>query len=417
MRIAIICNDTRGGVQPYVALGRGLARAGYDVRAVAPAALAWLFTAAQLPVAPLSEGEGGTLQASTAIAERGTIATMRFMARTSPALTQAWTRETLAACAGVDLLTGGVGGMVIGLSVAEKLGVPFVPTHLQPVGAPTGDYAGVLLARMPRLLGRPGRRLSHTLSEAALWMPFRGAMMTARREVLGLTGRPRAADGQPVLYGFSRAVVDVPPGEPARHVTGYWTGPRDPEWSPPPALAAFLARPGPVVSIGFGSMASRDAGATAALLRGAARDAGVRAVLLADWGGLVAPPDGDDLFVADALPHDWLFPQMRAIVHHGGAGTTGAGLLAGVPSIVVPFAVDQPFWGGRVAALGVGPAPIPRQRLTRERLAAALRRTVTDEAMRERAAALGTRLRAEDGVAVAVAQFARLATARRGTAP
>jgi len=102
--------------------------------------------------------------------------------------------------------------------------------------------------------------------------------------------------------------------------------------------------------------------------------------------------------------------MVAAVVHHGGAGTTGAGLRSGVPSIVVPFGVDQPFWGGRVAALGVGPAPIPRQRLTRERLAAALHRALTDEPLRARAAALGTRLRAEDGVANAVAHFAHLAT-------
>jgi len=392
MRIAIVCNDTRGGVQPYVALGQGLARAGHDVRAVAPADLAPLFAAAGLPVAPLSFGGAGALQAATGIAEQGTIASMRFMARTMPALVQASTRETLAACAGVDLLTGGIGGMVIGLSVAEKLGVPFIPTHLQPLGAPTGDYPGVLLARTPRWLGRPGRRLSHTLSEAGLWLLFQRPMQAARREVLGLSGRPRAADGQPLLYGFSRAVADVPPGTPPRHVTGYWTLPPDPAWSPPPALAAFLARGGPVVSVGFGSMASQDAGAMTALVRGAARDAGVRAVLLAGWGGLVAPPEGDDIFVADALPHEWPFPQMAAVVHHGGAGTTGAGLRSGVPSIVVPFGVDQPFWGGRVAALGVGPTPIPRQRLTRERLATALHRALADEPLRARAVAHFARL-------------------------
>jgi len=284
MRIAIICNDTRGGVQPYVALGQGLARAEHDVRAVAPADLAPLFAAAGIPVAPLSFGGAGALQAATGIAEQGTIASMRFMARTMPALVQTSTRETLTACAGVDLLTGGVGGMVIGLSVAEKLGVPFVPTHLQPLGAPTGDYPGILLAHTPGWLGRPGRRLSHTLSEAGLWLLFRRPMGAARREVLGLTGRPRAADGQPTLYGFSRAVVDVPPGTPPRHVTGYWTLPPDPAWSPPLALAAFLARGGPVVSVGFGSMASQDAEAVTALVRGAARDAGVRAVLLAGWG-------------------------------------------------------------------------------------------------------------------------------------
>jgi UDP:flavonoid glycosyltransferase YjiC (YdhE family) len=143
-------------------------------------------------------------------------------------------------------------------------------------------------------------------------------------------------------------------------------------------------------------------------VRDALRDAGVRAVLVAGWGGLAALAD-DDVFCVESVPYDWLFPRVAATVHHGGAGTTGAALQAGVPAIVVPFTVDQPFWGARVAALGAGPTPIPRARLTRARLAEALRRTVADEAMHARAAELGALIRAEDGVAEAVGHFERLA--------
>jgi sterol 3beta-glucosyltransferase len=104
----------------------------------------------------------------------------------------------------------------------------------------------------------------------------------------------------------------------------------------------------------------------------------------------------------DAVPHDALFPQMAAVVHHGGAGTTAAGLRAGMPSIVIPCIGDQPFWGERVYRLGVGPKPIPRSRLSVEGLAAALRTATIDPEMRARAAALGAQIRAEDGVARAV---------------
>lgn len=410
MRIAVVCNDTRGGIQPYVALGLGLQRAGHEVRAVAPSDFVSMFTEVGLPVAPLSGSTESALRGSPGAAERGTLASMRFAARELPARIHAWTRETLDACAGVDVVTGGVGGMVVGLSVAEKLGRPFIEAHLQPVGAPTGAYPGVLLPGMPRWLGSWGRRLSHHLSEMAVWMPFQGAMASAREDVLGLKGRPRAADGQPVLYGFSRHVLEVPAeGDRARHVTGYWTLPAAATWSPPPAIEAFLARGGPVVSIGFGSMASEDPEALTALVLGAVRRVGVRAVLLAGWGGLEALPH-DDVIGAAALPHDWLFPRVAAVVHHGGAGTTGAALRAGVPAVVVPFTMDQPFWGARVASLGAGPAPIPRRRLTSERLYGALRRAVADEAMRARAADLGARIRAEDGVAAAVEHFGRLAS-------
>jgi len=107
-------------------------------------------------------------------------------------------------------------------------------------------------------------------------------------------------------------------------------------------------------------------------------------------------------------PHTWLFPRMAAVVHHGGAGTTAAGLRAGVPSVVIPFFGDQPFWGQRVAALGVGPAPIPRQKLTADALAQAIQRATTEETMRRKAAELGAKIRAEDGVSEAIRQIEHL---------
>ncbi len=113
------------------------------------------------------------------------------------------------------------------------------------------------------------------------------------------------------------------------------------------------------------------------------------------------------MFLLDAAPHARLFPRMAAVVHHGGAGTTGEGLRAGVPTLIVPHMADQPFWGSRVAALGVGPAPIPRNRLTPERLANAMRQAATDPVMRGRAVALGQRIRAQDGVGTAVALIER----------
>jgi UDP:flavonoid glycosyltransferase YjiC (YdhE family) len=410
MRIAVVSMDTRGGIVPYVALGLGLRRAGHEVRMVAPADFAPMFAEVGLPLAPLSGSVEEVLRGSTGATERGTMASMRFAAREMKPRIHAWTRETLEACEGVDVVTGGVGGMVVGLSVAEKLGKPFIETQVQPVGAPTGAYPGVLVAG-PRWLGSRGYRLGHRLSEMALWMPFRGAMASARKEVLGLTGRPSATDGQPVLYGFSRHVVPVPAGgQRERHVTGYWFLPSAPTWSPPPALEVFLGGGGPVVSIGFGSMVSDDPESVTALVLGAVRSAGVRAVLVTGWGGLQAVPAAADLLVADSLPYDWLFPRVAAVVHHGGAGTTGLALQAGVPAIVVPFTVDQPFWGSRVAALGVGPTPIPRKRLTQERLADALRQTVADGAMRARAAALGATIRTEDGVAEAVQIFGRFSS-------
>jgi len=409
MRIAIVAMDSRGGVQPYVALALGLRAAGHAVRIIAPENFASMVAAAGVEHAPLSGDVEAEARRIGSAAHGSPLTGMRVAAREMERWTVIHTREAYAACDGQDLVIGGIGGMAVALSAAEKAGVPFIEAHLQPVGVPTDRYQGALFGSTPRVLGGLGRRLSHRATEAGVWMPFRSAMQKARREVLGLPGRPRAHLANPVLYGFSRHVVPLPEeGRRPRHVTGYWFLPEDPARVLPPEVEAFLAADDrPVVSIGFGSMAGQDDQAVTDLVLGAVRDAGVRAVLLSGWGGLAAGRVDADIHVAEALPHDQLFPRMAAVVHHGGAGTTGAGIRAGVPSLVVPFGVDQPFWASRVMALGVGPRPIPRARLTRASLADGLRIAAGDTAMAERAARLGALVRAEDGVGAAVGVIER----------
>ena len=108
------------------------------------------------------------------------------------------------------------------------------------------------------------------------------------------------------------------------------------------------------------------------------------------------------LYALDDVHHAWLFPRVSAVVHHGGSGTTGAGLRAGAPSVLVPHLGDQPFWARRVAELGVGPQPVARRQLTAQRLAEAITRAVTDTGIQERARSFGERIRAEDGIGQAV---------------
>jgi sterol 3beta-glucosyltransferase len=408
-RIAILSQDTRGGVQPYIALALGLQHAGHTVQMIAPASSVDLIEAHGLWVSPLTGDVQAALRSSGGAAEKGSFASIQYARRESARHVAIWMREALAACDGVDLITGGVGGMIIGESVAEKLRVPFIQTHLQPVCAPTDAYPGVLFPNVPRFLGGLGRRLSHTASEAALWMPFRRAIEQGRRDVLGLPAVPRNANRSlPVLYGYSRHVVPRPATWSAeRIVTGYWSLPRKADWTPSRELCDFIQSGMPPVCIGFGSMSSENAATMTQLVTKAVELAGVRAVLLSGWGGL-APIDNPNVFVAEELPHDWLFPQMAAVIHHGGAGTTGAACTAGVPSLVVPFTMDQPFWGSRIELLGVGPAPIPRKQLSVERLTAGIEAAVTDDVYRSNASALGAAIRAEDGVGTAVRAFQSL---------
>ena len=138
-----------------------------------------------------------------------------------------------------------------------------------------------------------------------------------------------------------------------------------------------------------------------------------RAILLSGWAGIGERDLPESIFRLDYAPHSWLFPRMAAVVHHGGAGTTAAGLRAGIPSVIVPHFADQPFWASRVAALGVGPAPIQQKQLIAEKLAYAIHVAATNTAMRQRAAQLGERIRAEDGVQTAVQYIEQTLSAQK----
>jgi UDP:flavonoid glycosyltransferase YjiC (YdhE family) len=175
-------------------------------------------------------------------------------------------------------------------------------------------------------------------------------------------------------------------------------------------LAAFLASGLPPVYIGFGSMGNPEtAEETTALVLNALAQSGQRGLLASGWSGLGKNTHiSEEVFVLESAPHTWLLPQMSAVVHHGGVGTTGAGMRAGVPNIVIPHFADQFFWGRQVATLGAGPQPIPRQKLTAEKLAQAITQTATDPTMRQRAATLGQKIRTENGLSHALQIFNRL---------
>ncbi|HZG69876.1 MAG TPA: glycosyltransferase, partial [Herpetosiphonaceae bacterium] len=182
----------------------------------------------------------------------------------------------------------------------------------------------------------------------------------------------------------------------------YWFLDDSEAWTPPPDLLAFLAAGAPPVYVGFGSMAGRDPASTTRIVLEAVERSGQRAVIATGWGGLVTGSVPESVHVIEAVRHDWLFPRVAAVVHHGGAGTTAEGLRAGIPTVICPFFGDQPFWGRRIHALGLGPEPIQQKRMTSGQLAEAIRTAATDPNMRRRAAEVGAQIRSERGVEQAV---------------
>jgi sterol 3beta-glucosyltransferase len=223
------------------------------------------------------------------------------------------------------------------------------------------------------------------------------------RKSLGLptysaTSFYRVLRSTPMLGAYSPRLIPHPADWPdSAHVTGYFFLDTTADWQPSSELHTFLEAGDPPVYIGFGSMAGRNPEQLARLSIDALARSGQRGLLLTGWGGLRPESVPDHVFVIDAAPHSWLFPRMAAVVHHGGAGTTAEGLRAGVPNVIVPFILDQPFWGARIKAMGLGPDPIPHKRLTVDRLANAIKIAVTDPGIRQRAGSCGAALRAENG--------------------
>jgi len=206
-----------------------------------------------------------------------------------------------------------------------------------------------------------------------------------------------------VINGFSKHVLPRPADWPENsQVTGYWFFHQS-QWRPPEALSEYLAAGPKPVYIGFGSMVSSHATSFTETVLAAVKKSGQRAVLASGWGGLAGDEgaQSEQIFFLRHAPHDWLFPRMSAAVHHGGAGTTAAAVRAGIPSVIVPFYGDQPFWARCLNRQGVAPPAVERKAMTADMLASALA-AAQHPVMIQKAVALGSAVRAEDGIGEAV---------------
>ncbi len=418
MQIAIIAPGSRGDVEPYVALGKGLQQAGHPVRLVTHEDFETLANSNGLEFWPVG-GSVQTIAQSQEMRRRvgsgNFLSVLRQMAKEAESAALRMAKTGLSACKGVDLILAGIAGFFSGVSLAEKLQLPFLQAYYIPF-TPTREYPCFLIPGMPTHFGGTINRFSYQVARQMIWQGFRSADRLMRRQVLDLPAAPfwgpfnsPCVLKTPVLYAFSPAVIPPPADwEGTATITGYWFSDPPGAWTPPSDLEAFLQAGPPPVYVGFGSMSQENPEATTRLVIEALARTGQRGILAAGWGALSRQEVPETIYLADPLPFTWLFPRMAAVVHHGGAGTTAHGLRAGVPSVVIPFFADQPFWGMRVADLGVGPAPIPLKKLSVEKLANALRIATTDPVMRQGAADLGAEIRAEDGIANAVAAIEQI---------
>ncbi|GAA1385421.1 glycosyltransferase [Kitasatospora putterlickiae] len=403
MRILIVTAGSRGDVAPFTGLGRRLLEAGHQVTVAAHPPFAALVGGCGLGHRPLPGDPQELIRSRAASPERAREASRAYVEGLADGVARA-------VGDGTDLVLTAFGPAPFSRTAGEAFGVPVVGGYLAPAFA-TREFP---LPGAPES-GGPGPEGNLAAGRAVLGRAdgLFAAAVTRLRANLGLPAMPPSASSsggvRPVFHGFSPLVVPRPADWPAGvEVAGYWWPERPEGWRPPAEVADFLQAGPPPVFIGFGSMAPSQGERLGELVAGAVRRAGVRAIVQAGWAELSGR--GPDVLAVGDLPHDWLLPRTAAVVHHAGAGTTAAGLRAGVPALPVPVMADQPFWASRLHRLGVSPRPLPFQELTAERLGDALTACLSEPAHRRRAADLARRLAAEDGNAPVLAHIAAVST-------
>jgi sterol 3beta-glucosyltransferase len=405
MRLTIFAIGTRGDVEPFVALGIGLNARGHVVTVatherfrgdVESRGLSFR----TLPGDPVQVFDDPAWHDWQPSPWRPGAHARLLRSALAPLFEQITPDHYASACRDADAVLVTL-TTVAAQAVAQEHGLPCVGLLYGPLYR-TRQFAQPTLFPTLRAGGLVNA-LSYPVADWLLGQPFREPLRPAARRRVALSPIPfrRNTDTRwppfPIVHGFSESIVPRPPDWPSHlYVTGSWITPPETDAALPEAAESFLEAGAPPIFIGFGSTRVRQVDRLLRMIVNVTRLAGERLIIGPGWAGLGRGLESDEVFVAD-LPAGLLFPRVKAVIHHGGAGTTAIGLAAGRPTLVIPFVSDQHFWGARVADLGAGPKPVYAHRLTADRLLAAVealgRRDVRDVANR-----IGERMRAEDGI-------------------
>jgi vancomycin aglycone glucosyltransferase len=400
MRVLLTVSGTRGDVQPLFALARGLERAGHHAVLAAPPNFATEARSLGIDFHPCGLDTEAILRANAKVG-RNPARVFKLAQKTARSDTLAHL-ETLMPLARQTELVVSAGVMFAGASVAEVAGVPYRYIAYTPDALRSAHHAPPLLD----LHGLPApinRWLWSGFSRYVQWLLGdtingwrRDAGLEPDDDVLGSAMDPEfallAADPE-----LARLPPDVALG--SGEVGNFWLDDPRPLSA---ELERFLEQGAPPIYFGFGSIPDPRPESTTAAIVGCVRAVGARAVIARGWAGLGANADlGPDILVVDDAPHGKLFPRVAAVVHHGGAGTTAAAVLAGRAQLVIPHVMDQFAWGRRVHSLGLGPKPLPRFRCNTARLRKRVAELV-NPAYTSQAQSLAPALASRDGVRAAL---------------
>ena len=411
LRVTCLTIGSRGDVQPYIALCKGLVAEGHKPKIATHKEFEPWVRKHGIDFAPV---DGDPAELMRICVENGMFtysflkeASAKFRGWIDELLTSAWK-----ACQDTDLLIESPSAMA-GIHIAEALGVPYFRAFTMP-WTRTRAYPHAF-AVPEHKMGGAYNYITYVMFDNVFWKAIAGQVNRWRKKELGLrsTSLDKLQPNKvPFLYNFSPSVV-VPPLDYSDwiRVTGYWFLDEAQDWTPPQDLTEFIARAREdekkIVYIGFGSIVVSDPAALTKTVVDSVIKADVRAILSKGWSDRLGGQDATvpeiplppEILQIKSAPHDWLFQQIDAAVHHGGAGTTGASLRAGVPTIVKPFFGDQFFFGSRIEDLGVG---ICMRKLNVSVFSRALWEATHSQRMIIKARVLGEQIRKEDGVGTAI---------------
>ncbi|AQK42654.1 sterol 3-beta-glucosyltransferase UGT80A2 isoform X1 [Zea mays] len=416
MQIVILIVGTRGDVQPFVAIGKCLQDYGHRVRLATHANFKEFVLTAGLEFFPL--GGDPKILAEYMVKNKGFLPSGPSEIPIQRKQMKEIIFSLLPACKEPDPDTGipfNVDAIIANppayghTHVAEALKVPIHIFFTMP-WTPTNEFPHPL----SRVKQPAGYRLSYQIVDSMIWLGIRDMINEFRkkklklRPVTYLSGSQGSGNDIPHGYIWSPHLVPKPKDwGPKIDVVGFCFLDLASNYVPPEPLVEWLEAGDKPIYVGFGSLPVQDPQKMTEIIVKALEITGQRGIINKGWGGLGTLSEPKDfVYLLDNCPHDWLFLHCKAVVHHGGAGTTAAGLKAACPTTIVPFFGDQPFWGDRVHARGLGPPPIPVDQFGLQKLVDAITFMMKPE-VKDKAVELAKAMESEDGVTGAVRAFLR----------
>lgn len=406
MRIKILTVGTRGDVQPFLALAKGLQARGHEVTLCTGSEFKGFIESNGVAFSPIRADYLELTQSETGkkMLSGNPIAIMKSMKTVILPMMEHMLEDFWESAQDAEVLIYHPKAFG-GYDIAEKLAIPAFIAHPDPLVKPTGAFTNPAFpipfrsTRLNKASFRVNR--SYMLSFAKLVNDW-------RKHTLGLpTKRSFRTDDThlngkalPVLYGCSPSVIPFDSSwNDAVSMEGFWFLEEESGWEPSPELLSFLDEGAPPIAVSFSSMPLKNPDSVYVMLQEALRETGQRGILITGSSGMKSTSADPNLFEVAALPHSWLFPKAKAIIHHGGAGTTAAALRAGRPMIICPFTGDQPFWARRMQEMGVAVDPLKEKDMSVDAFASRIREVVENDSFQRQAALLSKKITQEKGVA------------------